>query len=417
MSEQQLVVVTNGPGELMGWVRPFLRAALQAAPALKTTIVFVPCTYATGREPAQAKALFPSATVVDARRYAGFLLGRKIEGLQRCAGALQYLGGDLFHALTIAKRLGLAAMTYKFSKRAYARAFARFFALDEANAAALARDGAPRERVRIVGNLVPDSVLGSVSRDRPPPGIGEGVCMMPGSRPAELKYMLPFFLSVARSLKRRQPCLNVSFAISPFNTAAELKAAVEGVADPAFGGVRGRLQGDGSAIAVQNDEFPVDRSEDYRTLARAQLVITIPGTKCLEAAVLGRPTLVTVPHNRMDEIALSGIGGYLHYLPLIGRPLKARLALMFERRFRFVAQPNMDAGRLIAPEMRGVLSPADVSTQAARLLEDLPALRAMGQDLAGIYALHAGASLRMAEEVLAVLGAAPGARHACAAAL
>jgi hypothetical protein len=77
----------------------------------------------------------------------------------------------------------------------------------------------------------------------------------------------------------------------------------------------------------------------------------------------------------------------------------------------------MDAGRLIAPEMRGVLSPADVSTQAARLLEDLPALRAMGQDLAGIYALHAGASLRMAEEVLAVLGAAPGARHACAAAL
>ena len=32
MSAPRMVVTTNGPGELMGWARPFLRAVLKKSP-------------------------------------------------------------------------------------------------------------------------------------------------------------------------------------------------------------------------------------------------------------------------------------------------------------------------------------------------------------------------------------------------
>ena len=97
MSAGRVVVTTNGPGELMGWARPFLRAVLAREPETEITIVLVPCPYATGREAAQAKAMFPKAHVLDPKAYGRFLVNRRVEGMHRGAGVLQYLGGDLFH--------------------------------------------------------------------------------------------------------------------------------------------------------------------------------------------------------------------------------------------------------------------------------------------------------------------------------
>lgn len=402
----RLVVTVNGPGELMGWARPFVRAVYAHAPDAALTIVFVPCAYATGREAAITRLLFPRATVVEPKRYTRFLMGRAIEGMTRGPGALQYLGGDLFHATTIAKRLGVRPMTYKFSHRPYAHVFERFFALDEANAAQFRRQGAPAEAVRVVGNLVPDSVLGSLDFPLPPPGIGEGVCFLPGSRPYELHSLLPFFLGAATKLAARYPDLGFSVAISPFNTDDELRASLR-APDPALGGVGGDLVEEGNAIIAGGIRFALDRSGGYRAMASAQLIVTIPGTKCLEAAVLGRPALTVLPTNRMDQVAMNGIAGYLQYIPLVGRPIKTWVARNAERRFRFVAQPNIDADRLVMPELRGILTPDDVAERAGQMLADPQSLRAMGESLAKIYAPHVGAADRMAREALVVAAAGP----------
>ncbi len=401
----RLVVTVNGPGELMGWARPFLHAVYAQEPAAEVTLVFVPCTYATGRETAIAKLLFPRATVVEPKRYARFLIGRATEGMARGPGALQYLGGDLFHATTIAKRVGLTPMTYKFSRRAYAHVFERFFALDESNAEQFRAQGSPRERVRVVGNLVPDGVLGSLELPLSPPGVGEEICFLPGSRPYELHSLLPFFLGAASVLASTHEDLRFSVAISPFNTDAELRASLH-APDPALGGIGGDLVEEGNAILAGGLRFALDRSGGYRAMARARLVITIPGTKCLEAAVLGRPMLVVLPTNRMDEVAMNGIAGYLQYIPLVGRPLKTWVARTAERRFRFVAQPNVDADRQIVPELRGILTPAGVAARASELLADPAGLRGMGEALARMYAAHSGASARMAAEALDVASAA-----------
>jgi len=407
MTQPRIVVTTNGPGELMGWARPFLRAVFDRAPDADVTVIFVPCPYATGREAQATAEMFPKAKVLDPKAYGRFLLRGRANaaatpGMHRGAGALQYLGGDLFHATTVARRLDLRPMTYKFTKRSYGQSFARFFALDDRNAAELRRQGAPADRVKVVGNLVPDGVLGSLSRSVWPAGGGNGVCVMPGSRPNEIKLGLPFFLAVARELRRRKPDLKITFVLSPFNGDDQLRAALDAPPDPRMFGIPGSLRPDGSCIDADGESFPIDRSGDYNAVAGARLVVTIPGTKCIEAAVLGRPMLVVVPLNRADAIALNGLAGYLHLVPLVGRPLKAMIVRAAERRFRFVTQPNIDADRAIVPEMRGVLHPADVAAKAASLLDDPVALDAMSEALSRIYAKDVGAAGRMADEALAV---------------
>ena len=404
MNAPRIVVVSNGPGELMGWVRPFVRTIYAREANADVTVVFVPCTYATGREPDVTRAFFPNATIVDAKSYGRFWMKQPVAGLHRGPGTLQYLGGDLYHAATIAKRLGLRAMTYKFTKRAYSQTFERFFALDEKNAARLRDDGAPPDRVRVVGNLVCDAVLSSF--DAPPPaGPGHGICFMPGSRPYELRALLPFFLEAARDLVTHHPRLDATFIISPFNTDEELREAMRSP-HPALTGIAGTLSPDGRHIDVDGARFAVDRSGDYHALARARLVVSIPGTKLIEAAVLGRPMLCILPTNHVDEIAMNGVAGYIHLIPLVGRPLKRWIARAYERSVRFVAQPNIDAQRSIVKELRGVLLPADIVAHVDALLDRPDELRRMSAELKRLYAAHTGASGRMADEALAIAAAA-----------
>lgn len=401
MTAPRLVVTTNGPGELMGWARPFLRAVYRQAPDARVTVVFVPCPYATGREAAITSELFPTADVVDPKGYGRFLLRKTVKGMERGSGALQYLGGDLFHATTIARRLGVKPMTYKFTRRSYGQSFVRFFALDERNAAELRRSGAPVDRVKIVGNLVPDSVLGSLSTP-PDARPGDGICILPGSRPMEIKHALPFFLAVARGLRRRKPDLAITFVLSPFNGDDELRTALEAPPDARMGGIGATLASDGRSVEADGERFALDRSGDYKALSGARVVVTIPGTKCIECAVLARPMLVVVPLNRADLIVMNGVAGYLHLVPLVGRPLKTMIVRAAERRFRFVTQPNIDADREIVPEMRGVLRPDDVAHKASAMFDDDAGLAAARDALGRIYAHDAGASERMAAQALAV---------------
>jgi len=409
----RLYVTVNGPGELTGWGRPFVRAVYAQAPGADVTIVLVPCPYATGREADTARRFFPQATVVPTRDYARFLIGRPVAGMERGRGALQYLGGDLYHARTIAKRLSLTAMTYKFSRRNYSASFERFFAVDERNAQELRDTGAPPERVRVVGNLVPDSVLDSLESAPTPPDRADTLVIFPGSRPPELRALLPFFLDAALQVMRARQGLRGAVAISPFSSDEEIQTSLR-APDPAFGGVRGELIDDGRTIAVDGARFSVDRSASYRALAQAALVIATPGTKTIEAAVLGRPMLVTAPLNKLDEVVVPGLMGYLHRVPLIGVPLKIWLARKIERRYKFLAQPNIDAGRQVVPELRGILTAAGIAAVAEGMLARPEMLRETSAALRSLYAAHVGAATRMAVEALAVtsramLGSAVGA--------
>ena len=402
----KIAFTVNGPGEYAGWLRPLLLALYARVPDLEPLVFFVPDDFATGRESVVAQAEFPRLVTFNPREYLRFAFGGKVDRVPKAVDRVQYLGGDLMHAARVSQRLSGIATSYKFSRPRYRERFARVFAVDERNREQLLGWKTPAERIDIVGNLAIDGALREVE-ERPEPGdalAANAVVIMPGSRRAEIANMVPFFLRVAMRLREIDPNVPVVFGISPFTTADELARALARGGLPTAYGARGRIAERGDVLYLQSEdgayEFPALRRA-MRAASRGRLTLTIPGTKTIELAALGVPTVVTLPFNAPEAAVITGPFQYVERIPVVGIPLKRRIALHFAGRFKFFAQPNIDAGRELIPELTGTLTPGFVAGRVYERYDDSAWLAASGDELRALYAAHRGASQRMAEALAA----------------
>jgi hypothetical protein len=64
------------------------------------------------------------------------------------------------------------------------------------------------------------------------------------------------------------------------------------------------------------------------------------------------------------------------------------------------AQPNIDTGEQLMPELRGTLMPAEVARRIAAYADDDAARATASLRLRALYADHAGAAERMARSLL-----------------
>ncbi len=404
----RIAITSNGPGEFSGWVRPLVAALLRLAPDTDVTLFFVPDDYATGREPEVAQRLFPSVRVVTASDYLRFALGRSRPPNLRDVDVVQYLGGDLMHAARVHARLGGIACAYKFARRRDTKTFDRAYALDAANAEAIAKAGYPRERIQTVGNLAIDGALAEAAGAFAPTEqlaelAPEGVLFMPGTRRHEVANMIPFFLQTALHVRRIAPRLPLAFALSPFTTRDEVERALATGGHRNVWGARGRVVAHNGGIGLQAEAggpaLPVVR-DAMRYARRARLAVTLPGTKCIELAALGLPTVVCVPLNAPEAVVINGPLQYVDRLPVLGPFIKRALVIGVDRRFTLTAQPNIDTGERLMPELRGTLMPAEVARRVAAYAADAPALAEASRRLRELYVAHAGAAERMARSLL-----------------
>jgi hypothetical protein len=402
----RIAFTVNGPGEYAGWLRPLLAALYERVPKLEPVAFFVPDDFATGHEPAVARAEFPRLVAVEPREYVRFALGARPQGIPPSVDRVQYLGGDLMHAARVNDRLGGVATSYKFSRPRYRERFARVFAVDERNREQLLDWKTPSERIAVVGNLAIDGALREAQAEDPAADRfgAEAIVIMPGARRQEIANMVPFFLRVAMRLREIDAALPIVFGISPFTTVGELARALAVGGLPTVYGARGTaVERDGVVYLRSEDcrhEFPAVRRAQ-RAAGRARLAVTIPGTKTVELAALGVPTVVTVPFNAPEAAVITGPLQYVERIPGLGRPLKRGLALRFARRFTLFAQPNMDAGLEIVPELVGTLTPGSVARALYARYRDREWASATSVRLRAIYAAHRGASERMAEALAA----------------
>jgi hypothetical protein len=398
-----LALTANGPGEFAGWVRPLLAALYERDPALDARVFCVPDDYASGHEGDYIRALFPQATVYSPGEYLRFAFGRPLPGLPAHADRVQYLGGDLMHAARVHGRLGGVAAAYKFSRKKYAQQFARVFAVDEANRKQLLGWGIPGERITIVGNLVIDGARGEAAGkfggDAESDAARDGVIFFPGSRKHEIEQIFPMFVRAALQLRRRLPGTRIAFARSPFTTDAELGAALaRGGVGRAYG-IPSILADDGASLEADGERFPVVKAA-MRAAQGARLAVSLPGTKVIELAALGVPAVVMTPFNAPELVVINGPLQFVDRIPLLGTPIKRAAAVAVGKRFRFFAQPNIDAGREIDCELRGTQLPSRIAHVAAERYSDRAWLDAAGADLRALYAAHAGAAGRMADALL-----------------
>jgi hypothetical protein len=401
----RIVVTCNGPGETAGWLRPLLRELYSKRPDANVHVFYVPDDYATGQEPAVVRELFPQATVYDSGTYVKVALGARADGLSDGADAVLYLGGDLMHAARLHKRFGGALMSYKFSRPRYARATAKAFAVDEPNAAQLRGWGVPAQRVDIVGNLAIDGALIESSATPEPAAPSGGVLVMPGSRSYEIEHLVPLFFTSALAMRREDPSLPIAFGISPFNPLSEVRAAAEAGGTPYVFAQRGTvIEENGNAFLTTLDRrtrFPIVRNA-LAAAREARLIVTIPGTKVIELAAIGKPVIACTPLNAPEVITINGPLTYIDHIPFIGIPVKRRLVLSVDHRHKYHTQPNIDAQNDLVHELHGTLTPGRVARVALDRAADSAWLERTSQALAGLYREHVGAAARLAAGILTV---------------
>ncbi|MCX5748945.1 MAG: hypothetical protein NTZ10_01685 [Candidatus Saganbacteria bacterium] len=406
-----IIITSNSPGELYSFVRPAVKAIAEKMPDARLILVITPCQFASGREIEVARSfkelyeiIFPeefNAWIFKNKPPRGIVFSKK--------GIVLFLGGDLLHAVMLSKRLGYKAAAYTMDHVGWKKNFLAFFVPDEAMAKKALRKGIPKHKVKVTGDLMVDSVLAS---QRPEDfGLDTGkpiITFLPGSRTAHIKFLAPLFLKTAKELRSKMPDAQFIFGLSPFTNALKVAEAVaKEKADKAAKkyGLFGDLviednrkylaAGDGIKILLI-EKAPFD------AMNIADLIVTIPGTNTAEAAALGKPMLVAIPFNKPEVLLFEGLLGMIGSVPLLGKLIKQAAIHILNKTVKFAALPNRKAGKMIVPELRGVLTAEEIAEKACLMLRDKEALEAMEKELKAVMG-PAGAAGKIAEELSHIL--------------
>jgi hypothetical protein len=392
----ELIVTVNAPGEVAGWLLPLAQHLKSSDPTVRIRAVLTPCPFAGGREREILSAHPALDEVVELRPF----LFRLLRGRHRPRKTLVlHLGGDRVYSLLIAKLLGAPAWVYGTSRR-WSRWYQRCLVPNARTVEKLTNAGVPPGRIATVGEMVVDSVpenldgpgvLRALGID---PDRNEVVSLMAGSRPYEVDFMLPFYADLIDDLAARRPSVRCLLPFSEF--------VDPGLLDRAMSRAGIRTERDGDLLRVRTRGGAIAHivgDERYAAMAASQVVVTLPGTNTLQLAVLGAPMLVVVPLNQVENAVVEGPVNWLSTRWRPTRALKRYLLLRVNERLRFIALPNILAGREVVPELRAVLQPADVARHVISWLDDRDGRLAMSRQLRELAAPR-GAAARMAAELL-----------------
>src|SRR5690554_4765320 len=274
----ELVITVNSLGEVSGWLAPVLDRIRQArASALadanearvragavgrrmtgdgqqdytrtradeewncRVTVFVPPCPFASGAECRVIQDLPGVDLVVGPAETSSYLVwGKRPRGFAPLPqGVVLFLGGDLFYAALLARRLKYPALAYTEGVAGWSGSFARLAVPYPYVADKLLAKGVPREKIRVTGNLMLDAVVPRESKAMTRRRLGVGkdplLLLMPGSRPAHFEGMLPFFLRAAELAAQALPGLKVVLSLSPFIAESQVAGALRGELARLFG--------------------------------------------------------------------------------------------------------------------------------------------------------------------------------------
>ena len=399
MTEREIVLVSNGPGELHTWARPVFEALRTLDPSLVVRLALIPCQFASGREPAIAATFGADAVTTPAQFLRTVPLGRAPDALGAERGVLLQVGGAPQHAAALAARLGYPFQRYAFVAGGH-RNLERLYVADERAAARARRLGTRGDRIEVVGNLVADAVQATRPIDDP----GDPhVLVLPGSRDAFARPLIPLMLAIVDALAVRRPAARFVWPVSAMLSDEAIEAGIAGSEAHVLGGVAGRRDGRRVHTPAGATVDMVFDDERYAHMRAADLAITIPGTNTLELGLAGLPSLVVLPMNAPELIPLEGVGHWLGLIPLAGRHLKRwAVRLAVEGFDQPVSLPNRISGETIFEEVTGIVEAGDLAERADALLADPADLARRRARLAATMPAP-GAAERLARRVLARL--------------
>lgn len=380
--QADIIIISNGPGEVSTWVKPVARELSAALPEARLTVALVPCPYASGEERRTIEGWGLGIRVWEPTETVRFLLGGRSpsRGAFHAKGVVLFMGGDQAFGVMMSGRTHFPLLTYTETTGRWAPWVERFLASDrDAYLNMRAKRIDPR-KIALVGNLMVDAVRPQfdpheirakldLTADAPVVGL------LPGSKPFKVKYITPLLLKAADLMYESDPSIQFVLHQSPFTPLSQIQEALNSEQlQRVTGGCGGKLISgpEGATIVTPGGAHirVLGPEHHYSGMAIADLALTVPGTNTAELAILGVPMIVLLPLNKPEEIPLDGLAGQIGSLPVIGKPLKRAVVQALAKRLTFSALPNQRAGSFITPELKGVITPEQVASLAEAILGD-----------------------------------------------
>ncbi|MCD8490060.1 MAG: lipid-A-disaccharide synthase [Desertifilum sp.] len=366
MTQADILILSNGPGEVTTWVRPVVKALReQLGDGVRISVVLSPCPNASGKEKAIALSYSEVDRAQGAEGFFEFLLwGKTTQNWDwHERGVVLFLGGDQFFAIAIAKRLGYRSVIYAEWDARWHLLGDRFGVMNAGVMAKVKPQYA--SKFAVVGDLMAEAAQFSPSV---PQETQELIGILPGSKPAKLAQGVPFGLAVAEYVQQKRPQTRFILPVAPtldLQTLARFANAQTNPVSHYFGGMSAELiESEEKAFLQTSSGLQVELRREfpaYGILAQCQLCLTTIGANTAELGALSVPMIVLIPTQQLDAMrAWDGLPGLLANLPLLGSFFAKTINGLVLRQKRLFAWPNIWAGGAIVPELVGNLQPQAV---------------------------------------------------------
>lgn len=411
-----ILILSNGPGELATWVRPAAQALREplghAGTQARISVVLSPCPHATGKE-AQIARSYPEVDRVQApEHFFPFLLSGKTaenwDWYER--GVVLFLGGDQFFTVVIGKRLKYRTVIYAEWDARWYRWIDKFAAMKPEVFAKIPQKYA--NKFTVVGDLIAE-VAGSQEE----PGNAdpesesrtkiELIGLLPGSKAAKLALGVPLCLSIAQSIHRIRPQTRFVIPVAPTLDVQTLAGFADPKQNPClhlFENASAELHLTERPFLQTANKLQVElwtQTPAYDLLSECSLCLTTVGANTAELGSLAVPMIVLIPTQQLDAMkAWDGLPGLLANLPLVGSVFATAINWLIWQlgKGKLYAWPNIWAQEEIVPELIGKLEPDAVAQLVIDYLSHPDKLAQMGDRLRAVRG-ESGAAKKIAELV------------------
>ena len=411
-----IIFVSNGPGELATWVKPLakeLHKQIALRPkanssSISLNLVLVPCPNGTGYENLTAKKWLLFEKIIKAKNFWKLIFQPYQFGSWPSKGLVIFLGGDQFWSVLLSARLGYLHMTYAEWIARWPFWNDRILAMSEKIIHKLPKR--IHHRCSVIGDLTAD-LTETAKIDDPLPS-GKWIALMPGSKSAKLKILIPFFLDVADKISKLMPNSKFLIPLAPTTTIDEIqyfgssknpitkqyKSRIRSLTKANNQETRGVLTTKNSTIILIQEKHPA-----YSDLSQCDLALTTVGANTAELGSLNIPMIVVIPTQHILVMeAWDGFLGLIARLPILKRVLGLLISFLKMRKRGFMAWPNIFAKRMIVPERVGNITPHQIAEEAIDWINSPSRLFGQKEDLKEIRG-NKGATKKFCQLIIDLL--------------
>lgn len=378
MTPVDILILSNGPGEVTTWVRPVVKALRRllgdSREDVRISVVLSPCPNASSKEVDIVLSYPEVDRVQGAGDFFPFLLrGKTAENWEwRSKGVVVFLGGDQFFSVVIGKRLGYKTVVYAEWDARWHNLIDKFGVMKPE---VMPKSPKYANKFTVVGDLMAEAGAINDNQNQKTDSLIIGI--LPGSKAAKLAQGVPLTLAIAEYVHAQKPETKFVIPVAPTLDLQTLAS----FADPKQNPVAEYFDFKGASLI--SNQLPILKTANglcvelykqnpaYDLLAQCSICLTTVGANTAELGSLAVPMIVLLPTQQLDAMrSWDGLLGILANLPGVGASFAKLINWWFLRKKGLLAWPNIWAQQEIVPELVGKLQPQEVANMVLDYLDN-----------------------------------------------